>query len=67
MKTSLGGIVSIILMLLLFAYAALKSNIMFQKSQNTVQSLEMETDPSSLSNINLNETGILFYYRIRSS
>ncbi len=67
MKTSLGGVVSIIIILLLIAYTALKSNIMFQKSQNTVQSLVMEADLSTLSNIDLNETGILVYYRVRSS
>ena len=67
MKTSIGGIVSMIIILLLLAYTALKSNIMFQKSQNTVQSLVMEADLSALSNISLSDTGILVYYRVRSS
>ena len=56
-----------IIILLLLSYTALKSNIMFQKSQNTVQSLVMEADISALSNISLSDTGILVYYRVRSS
>ena len=67
MKTSIGGAVSILISLLLFAYAALKLNIMFQKSQNTGQSLVMEADQSLLTDIGISDTGILIYYRVRSS
>jgi hypothetical protein len=65
-KTTFGGIISILTAYVIIAYAGQKLNVMFSK-QSTVSSLESTISDdkiSSLYNINFTDTNILLYYRV---
>ena len=63
-KTSVGGIFSIFLSIIIVVYGGIKINVMLTHGADADMSMVQIIDPNDLGQVDINSTGMLFFLQL---
>jgi hypothetical protein len=64
-RTSIGGIFSILLCIIIIVYGSIKMNVMLTHGADADMSMVQTIDPNSLGQVDINSTGMLFFLQLQ--